>query len=66
VFLQFIHSNRRAALLASGAIVLFSASGCTNWSNGKKFLNPNTYRDERAVDIEKRLDRTEPIVKNPF
>jgi hypothetical protein len=28
--------------------------------------NLDRYRDERAVDIEDRLTRDEPIVKNPF
>ncbi|MEX2171228.1 MAG: hypothetical protein WD851_18045 [Pirellulales bacterium] len=28
--------------------------------------NLDRYRDERAVDIEDRLTREEPIVKNPF
>jgi hypothetical protein len=26
----------------------------------------DNYRDAKAVDIEKRLERTEPVVKNPF
>ena len=26
----------------------------------------DSYRDAKAVDIEKRLERTEPVVKNPF
>jgi hypothetical protein len=28
--------------------------------------NPDHYRDERAVDIDHRLDKGEPIVKSPF
>jgi hypothetical protein len=28
--------------------------------------NPERYRDERAADIDHRLDKAEPIVKNPF
>jgi hypothetical protein len=46
------------------AVLPASAGGCAffnveNW-------NPNKYRDERAVDIDKRLDSNEPIIKNPF
>jgi hypothetical protein len=45
-------------------MLLPSAVGCAffqpeNW-------NPSKYRDERAVDIDKRLDSREPIVQNPF
>jgi hypothetical protein len=41
-----------------------SMSSCALWDKDR--WNPERYRDERAVDIEKRLERTEPIVKNPF
>ena len=32
----------------------------------KDFWNMDRYRDERAVDIDNRLNKNEPIVKNPF
>jgi hypothetical protein len=64
VFHRWVHSNRRFACVAALALLLTSTGGCAffnvdNW-------NPNNYRDERAVDIDKRLDSKEPIVKNPF
>jgi hypothetical protein len=64
VFQRWVHSNRRLACLAVSAALFVPGGGCAlfkaeNW-------NPNKYRDQRAVDIEKRLDSDEPIVKNPF
>jgi hypothetical protein len=42
----------------------FFAGGCAIWdSDGWKL---DSYRDAKAVEIEKRLERTEPVVKNPF
>jgi hypothetical protein len=40
-------------------------------ANGRQLLdrgrwNIDQFRDERAADIESRLERNEPIVKNPF
>jgi hypothetical protein len=32
----------------------------------KETWDLNTYRDERAVDIDTRLEKTGPNVKNPF
>ena len=32
----------------------------------KDFWSVERYRDERAVDIDNRLNKNEPIVKNPF
>jgi hypothetical protein len=42
---------------------LFS-TGCKLMQND--WWNPDHYRDERAVDIDHRLDKAEPIVKSPF
>jgi hypothetical protein len=42
----------------------FLAGGCALWDPER--WNLDRYRDERAVDIEQRLERDEPIVKNPF
>ena len=60
-------SRRHRATLLLYACALFflvSAGGCALWDKDR--WNPPRYRDERAVDIEKRLERSEPIVKNPF
>ena len=43
---------------------LVSAGGCSLWN--KELLNPNHYRDARAVDIDNRLQKEVPIVNNPF
>jgi hypothetical protein len=43
---------------------LVAAGGCALWN--KEVWNPDHYRDERAVDIDHRLDKPAPIVKNPF
>jgi hypothetical protein len=40
------------------------AGGCAMWN--RDHWNIDSYRDAKAVDIEKRLERTEPVVKNPF
>jgi hypothetical protein len=51
----------------SGAAILSLlalAGGCTLWDNDRWDLD--RYRDDRAVDIEQRLERKEPIVKSPF
>jgi hypothetical protein len=44
--------------------VLVFASGCQLFDKDR--WNFDRLRDERAVDIESRLERNEPIVKNPF
>jgi hypothetical protein len=58
------HSTCRVAAVAGVLALLGSAAGCALWN--KDTWNFDRYRDERAVDIERRLDRSEPIVKNPF
>jgi hypothetical protein len=50
--------------IAAILLLLVSINGCAFWDKDR--WNLESYRDERAVDIEKRLERTEPIVKNPF
>jgi hypothetical protein len=42
---------------------LFS-TGCAMMQSD--LWNPDHYRDERAVDVDHRLDKAEPIVKSPF
>jgi hypothetical protein len=50
--------------MAAIAIPLLSTAGCALFH--KDMWNPDRYRDERAVDIDRRLERNTPIVKNPF
>jgi hypothetical protein len=45
-------------------LLLGQAGGCAFFEKDR--WNLDRYRDERAVGIEHRLERTEPIVKNPF
>jgi hypothetical protein len=45
---------------------LVSAGGCALWNWNKAAWNLENYRDPRAADIDHRLDKAEPIVKNPF
>jgi hypothetical protein len=45
-------------------LTLAAASSCALLD--REHWNIDRYRDERAVDIEQRLERTEPIVENPF
>jgi hypothetical protein len=59
-----LHSNRRVLLVAVTVSLPLFAGGCALWNEDR--WNLDHYRDERAVDIEKRLERDEPIVKNPF
>jgi hypothetical protein len=59
-----LHSTCRVAAVAATFALLGSAAGCALWDKDR--WNLDRYRDERAVDIEHRLERSEPIVKNPF
>jgi hypothetical protein len=45
-------------------LLLCQLGGCAAWN--RDFWNLNELRDERAVDIDHRLNTGEPIVKNPF
>jgi hypothetical protein len=59
-----LHSNLRIGSMAVMLSLLFLLGGCALWNRDR--WNLDRYRDERAVDIEQRLERSEPIVKNPF
>jgi hypothetical protein len=59
-----LHSNRRALWLAAILSLPIFAAGCTLFDKDRWDLNQ--YRDERAVDIDKRLEQNATIVKNPF
>jgi hypothetical protein len=50
--------------LAAIIVSLAFAGGCAIFH--QDFWTVDHYRDARAVDIDHRLDRQEPIVKNPF
>jgi hypothetical protein len=63
VFDRMRHFSRRLALLA--AILLPLLSGGCNMFNRDDW-DINRLRDDRAVDIDQRLDGGKPIVENPF
>jgi hypothetical protein len=50
--------------VAAIPVTLVLACGCTTWDRDR--WNFDRYRDERAVDIDNRLDENKPIVENPF
>lgn len=60
----WFHSNWRNARMAAIMTLLIFVGGCAMWDRDRWKLD--SYRDAKAVDIEKRLERTEPVVKNPF
>ena len=65
LFLRWFHFSRRVRLSGSHLILLRRGRRLrVCWDSDR--WNIDRYRDERAVDIEQRLERTEPIVKNPF
>ena len=64
MFRRWFYFNCRVAALAAILMPLVSASGCALFR--RDTWDINHYRDARAVDIDKRLDKNEPIVKNPF
>jgi hypothetical protein len=61
---QPFYSTRRAIGLAAIVSSSVVAAGCMSWPKDRWSFD--RLRDDRAIDIEQRLDRTEPIVKNPF
>lgn len=60
----WLHSNRRYLAAAAGALLFGPIGGCAFFEKDR--WNLDRYRDERAIDIEERLERTKPVVKNPF
>lgn len=48
----------------AAALASVTAAGCAAWNLDRFSLN--TLRDDRAVDIDQRLEGTKPIVANPF
>jgi hypothetical protein len=61
---RHFHLTHRICCLAAVLMPVAFAGGCALWN--KELLDPNHYRDPRAVDIDDRLQKDVPIVKNPF
>ena len=61
---RFIHFSCRFLALAAIVASLAFTGGCALFR--KETWNLDRYRDERAVDIDHRLDKAPPIGKNPF
>jgi hypothetical protein len=64
LFRRSYHFSSRVRFLAATLLLFVPAGGCAFWDRDR--WNLGRYRDERAVDIDHRLDQAEPIVKNPF
>jgi hypothetical protein len=64
VFRHPLHSNCRKPFLAATLVVVACTGGCARWN--LEDFSLNKLRDDRAVDIDKRLEGTKPIVVNPF
>ncbi len=56
--------RRRQALVSGFIAAAIACSGCGLWK--PDVWNVDRYRDDKALDIEKRLNRDKPIVANPF
>jgi hypothetical protein len=50
--------------MAAALALLAISPGCARWTLDD--ISINKLRDDRAVDIDKRLEGTKPIVVNPF
>lgn len=61
---RLLHFTRRVSCMAALLLPLLAASGCALMN--KETWNLNNYRDDRAVDIDTRLEKTGPNVPNPF
>ncbi len=64
MFRHTIHSNCRKPFLAAILGTVAFTGGCARWS--LEDFSLNKLRDDRAVDIDNRLEGTKPIVVNPF
>lgn len=59
-----IYFSRSRRLLAVLLLLVATSGGCARFNPAA--LDLNRLRDERAVDIDHRLDQNQPIVDNPF
>jgi hypothetical protein len=48
----------------AAVIACLTTAGCASWNLNRFSLNE--LRDDRAVDIDQRLEGSKPIVVNPF
>ena len=64
LFHRLLYFSCRLRSLAVTLLLLGPIGGCTLWDRDR--WNLDRFRDERAVDIDHRLDTAEPIVQNPF
>ena len=60
------HLTCRLLALAVVAAPLLSLGGCKTFNFQKDFWSLDRYRDERAVDVDHRLEKADASVKNPF
>lgn len=61
---QRFHSICRITCLAGVIVLLASVCGCTTWDLQR--FHPNNFRDERAVDIDRRLEGSKTLMPSPF
>jgi hypothetical protein len=61
---RWFHFSCRLVALAAVVAPVVSLGGCAMFH--KDFWAMDRYRDERATDIDNRLSKNVPIVKNPF
>jgi hypothetical protein len=50
--------------MAAALLILATNSGCATWNLDR--FNIDRLRDDRAVDIDHRLEGSKPIVASPF
>jgi hypothetical protein len=63
VFRRSFHSICRTACLAA-VLTALATTGCATWSLDR--FNVNQLRDDRAVDIDHRLEGARPLEVSPF
>ena len=66
MFRQPSHFTRRLGSLAALLLAMTSLHGCKTWNWNPADWNLEKYRDERATDIDHRLDKPLPVSKSPF
>jgi hypothetical protein len=59
-----LYSTYARRFLAATLLLALPTAGCA--LSKPEMWDLNRLRDERAVDIDHRLDQNEPIVRNPF